>query len=284
MTLKIGTIIGMHEGNYKNLFEKLVKFGLNTCQVCNWNVKFYDTDYETKVACVKQQMKDLEVAPSAVWAGYSGLVCWNFTEGPVTMGLVPEDHRQHRVLELKRGADFAAAIGVRAIITHCGFLPENMTDANFDIIRCAIYDVASYCKSLGIGFWFETGQETPVALLRMIQAVEAMGLDNLGINLDPANLLLYGKGNPIDALNVFGKYVHNIHVKDGFVPTTGTHLGKEAQVGQGMVNFPRFVKRLLEIGFHEEFIIEREIPEGEQQSADIRETIQNLKVWAGEEG
>ncbi|MBP5300534.1 MAG: sugar phosphate isomerase/epimerase [Victivallales bacterium] len=282
MTIKIGTIISILESNYRNLFRKLVDFGLHTCQICNWNVKFYDTDYAEKVASVKQQMKDLQVAPSAVWAGYSGLVCWNFTEGPVTMGLVPEDRRQRRVEDLKCGARFAADIGVRAIITHCGFLPENMTDANFNIIRCAIYDVASYCKSLGIGFWFETGQETPVALLRMIQAVEAMGLDNLGINLDPANLLLYGKGNPCDALNVFGKYVHNIHVKDGFVPTTGTHLGKEAQVGQGMVNFPVFVKKLLSIGFQEEFIIEREIPEGEQQTADIRETIKNLHLWAGE--
>lgn len=146
----------------------------------------------------------------------------------------------------------------------------------------AIAEVVRYCKSLGLEFWFETGQETPVTLLRAIQRLESLGFDNIGINLDPANLLLYGKGNPIDALDVFGKYVKNIHVKDGMVPTNGISLGREVQVGQGMVNFPVFMKKLLSIGFDGEFIIEREIAEDETQARDIMETVGRLQQWADE--
>jgi len=101
-------------------------------------------------------------------------------------------------------------------------------------------------------------------------------MPNLGINLDPANLILYGKGNPIDALDVFGKYVRNIHAKDGLYPTDPMKLGKEAKVGTGRVRFPEFVRRLNEIGFSGEFIIEREIS-GEQQARDILETIKYLQ-------
>ena len=118
------------------------------------------------------------------------------------------------------------------------------------------------------------GQETPVTLLRYIETV---GLGNLGINLDPANLLMYGRGNPIDALEVFGKHVRCIHAKDGRVPTNGMHLGPEVKVGEGMVRYPEFIRRLLEIGFAGDLIIEREIS-GDQQKKDIAATVRYLET------
>ncbi len=281
--MKIGSIITASPKleDCAHIFDRLTSFGLHTCQISNWNPAFYEGDWKARAAVIREQMKEKEVAPAAFWAGYGGKVFWNFTEGPVSMGLVPPAYRAQRILDLCHGADFAAELGLRAIITHCGFLPENMTDPEFLPTALAIAEVARYCKSIGLQFWFETGQETPTTLLRTIQRLEGWGLDNLGINLDPANLLLYGKGNPIDALSVFGQYVRNIHVKDGCVPTNGNNLGAEKQVGQGMVNFPVFVKKLLEIGFDGEYIIEREIPAGEEQTRDIRETIVNLQKWAG---
>ena len=148
-----------------------------------------------------------------------------------------------------------------------------MTDPEFEGVAVAIQEVAQHCKNLGLGFWFETGQETPVTLLRFIETV---GLDNLGINLDPANLLLYGKGNPIDALRVFGKYVRAIHAKDGLPPTNGRELGREVKVGEGSVRYPEFLPALLDLGFDGDLTIEREIS-GEQQNKDIRDTIAYLK-------
>src|SRR5262249_18697261 len=108
-----------------------------------------------------------------------------------------------------------------------------------------------------------------------------VGTSNLGINLDPANLILYGKGNPIDALDVIGPYIRNIHVKDGFYPTDGEHLGKEVTVGQGKVNFPLLLDGLKRLGFTGDLIIEREIS-GEEQIRDIHTTIHNLQQWLQE--
>ena len=79
----------------------------------------------------------------------------------------------------------------------------------------------------------------------------------MGINLDPANLILYGKSNPIDALDVFGEYVRDVHAKDGCYPTDGKNLGKEMPLGTGKVNFPAFIKKLKEIGYDKTLTIER---------------------------
>ncbi|MBQ6257274.1 MAG: sugar phosphate isomerase/epimerase, partial [Clostridia bacterium] len=116
--------------------------------------------------------------------------------------------------------------------------------------------------------------ETPVVLLRLFTAVNT---GNLFINLDPANLILYGKGNPIDALDVFGGLVRGVHAKDGFYPTDGLELGQEVTVGDGKVNFPAFLKRLKEVGYDGSLTIEREIT-GEQQIKDILETQQYLQA------
>ncbi len=281
MDLKIGTIQPIPKTGCDHIFDRIASLGLHTCQLCNWDTSLYDDGERRREALrvIQEQQEAKQVQPCAFWAGYGGIVCWNFVEGPVTMGLVPAAYRAQRVVDLRKGADFAKELGLPAIITHCGFIPENMTDSEFLPVVMGIAEVATHCQSLGLQFWFETGQETPVTLLRAIQRLEELGLKNLGINLDPANLLLYGKGNPIDALSVFGKYVRNIHVKDGCVPLDGRSLGPEKQVGQGMVQYPRFIQRLKEIGFSGEFIIEREIGENEEQLRDIRETMGNLEKW-----
>ena len=245
-------------------------FGLPCAQVCSWNKDLATLDLARKV---KSLAADYGVRLTAIWGGYTGPARWNFTRGPVTLGLVPVTYRQMRIEQLKRWADFAAESGAPALITHCGFLPENMTDPEFEAVAVAIDEVARYCKNLGVGFWFETGQETPVVILRFIEEV---GLDNLGINLDPANLLLYGKGNPIDALYVFGKWVRAIHAKDGMPPTNGRELGREVKVGEGYVRYPKFIPALLDCGFTGDLTIEREIS-GEQQNKDIRDTIGYLQ-------
>ena len=102
----------------------------------------------------------------------------------------------------------------------------------------------------------------------MLRTIEEVGTENLGINLDTANLILYGKANPVDALDVFGKYVRNTHMKDGFYPTDGMHLGKEVPIGQGKADFPAVIAKLKALGYAGPLNIEREIS-GEQQIKDI---------------
>ena len=250
--------------------KTVADFGFKCAQVSSWDMSLATS--ETAKALGKAS-RDLGVRLTAIWGGYSGPLAWNFTRGPVTLGLVPVAYRKRRIEELKRWADFAAEAGAPAVITHCGFLPENMTDPEFELVAVAIQEVAEYCKKLGLGFWFETGQETPVVLLRYI---EEIATGNLGINLDPANLIMYGKGNPLDALRVFGKYVRAVHAKDGMPPTEGRHLGAEVKVGTGCVRYPEFIPALLECGFTGDLTIEREIG-GDAQIRDIRDTAALLR-------
>ena len=238
--------------------------GFGTAQLQNWEMPLYT---RRNIERVKQSCLEHQVRLAAFWGGYTGRRVWDPVQGPVTLGLVPEYFRRTRIDELKRGADFAAAIGAPALITHCGFIPESPSYPDYYPTLNAIYEVALHCKQLGIGFWFETGQETPLTLLRTI---EDLNLPNLGINLDTANLILYGRGNPVDALDVFGKYVRNLHVKDGLFPNSSKQLGEEVPVGQGKADFDRIIPKLYELGFTGELIIEREIAAGPQQLADIR--------------
>ena len=182
---------------------------------------------------------------------------------------------QARVEELKQAALFAKKIGVTDIATHAGFLPENPTDEKYEGVVSALREICAFYKENGINFLFETGQETPVTVLRTIKKI---GLDNVFINFDTANLILYGKGNPVDALRVFGKYVRNTHIKDGVFPEgDGMLLGKETPVGEGLADIPTVLKMLKELGYEGAYTIEREIT-GEEQKRDIAKTAAFLRA------
>ena len=262
---KLGLIVGLSE-NVDESFRKVADVGLATCQLSCWKPDILGPGLSTKV---KEASKRYGVEVSSFWAGHSGKTTWNFIDGPKTIGLVPPATRAARLVELKKGADFAKMIGAPSISTHVGFIPEDLNDPNYPPRVEGLRDLANHCKNNGIGFWFETGQETPTTLLRTF---EDIGTDNLGVNLDPANLILYGRGNPVDALDVFGKYVRGMHAKDGTYPTDGRNLGHETPLGQGKVDFPKLMGRLKELGFKGPVTIEREIS-GAQQEADIRQAI-----------
>ena len=162
-------------------------------------------------------------------------------------------------------SDFAKMLGVQNVVTHAGFIPENPNDPDYIGLVQTVKHIAEHCKGNGQYFLFETGQETPITLKR---AIHDIGLDNLGINFDPANLLMYGKANPIDALDIIGEYVRGVHAKDGDYPVNGKELGVEKSLGQGKVNYPAFISKLKKLGYEGAITIEREIS-GAQQEADI---------------
>jgi len=249
---------------------RVAEFGLKVCQLVSWNADIWSDGLADRV---RRESADSGVRMTSFWCGLPGPAVWDLVDGPRTIGLVPPEYRAERVEALKAGGRFAHRVGLPAVITHLGFIPENPSEPLFAEVVEAVRDVARSLKELGMEFWFETGQETPVTMLRLIETV---GTGNLGINLDSGNLILYGRGNPIDSLDVFGEHVRNIHAKDGLYPTDPMKLGKEVKVGQGRVRFPEFVARLGEIGFAGEYIIEREIS-GRQQSRDIAETVDYLR-------
>lgn len=151
-------------------------------------------------------------------------------------------------------------------MTHVGFIPENPSSSEYFEVVEAVRAIAKHAEDNGQNFLFETGQETPTELVRLISDV---GYENLGVNLDPANLLMYGKANPVDAVEIFGKLIKGVHGKDGVYPTDGYSLGKETRIGDGRVNYPVFMEKLKEMGYNGAITIEREIT-GEKQIEDIR--------------
>ncbi|MDD5483565.1 MAG: sugar phosphate isomerase/epimerase [Kiritimatiellae bacterium] len=251
-------------------FKEMKRYNLKVCQLYSWEPHVWSEELAGRV---RADAKSSGIHITAFWAGWTGPATWNMVDGPGTLGLLPAAYRYHRIMELTKAGDFAQKLGVPAIITHLGFIPENPLDSLFRDMVIAVRAIAQELSKRNLEFWFETGQETPLTLLRLIREV---GAPNLGINLDPANLILYGKGNPIDALDVFGKYVRNIHAKDALCPTDPSQIGREVKVGEGRVRFPEFVRKLKKIGFKGEFIIEREVS-GEQQARDILETTKYLK-------
>ena len=267
--LKLGVMVALSEGPERAI-EKVRDLGLTTCQVSNWNPDLLTPEVASHL---RRAAAERSVEISTFWAGYPGRMVWNFVEGPTTIGLVPPNTRLERTDVLKRASDFARWLGVASITTHVGFIPENLSDPDYRGVVEALTEVATHCRDNGQSFWFETGQETPITLLRTIEDV---GTGNLGINLDPANLLMYGKANPLDSLDVFGGLVRGVHAKDGEYPTNGRQLGVEKPLGEGRVGFHALVPKLKGLGFTGALTIEREV-RGPEQVAGIRQAIQVLE-------
>ncbi|MGA2632028.1 MAG: sugar phosphate isomerase/epimerase family protein [Terriglobia bacterium] len=264
--MRLGLIIHMGR-DPEGALAKVHNLGIPTCQA---GISEYDAEMEKKL---KAGIERYGIEVTAINTAGPGPAVWDFYKGPLTIGLVPREYRAQRVEHLKRASDFAKRCAVPALHTHCGFIPENPNDPVYEETVKAIREVVSHCKGNGQLFLFETGQETPITLLRAIRDV---GLDNQGINLDVANLILYGKANPVDALEVIGPLVRGMHAKDGLYPTDPHKLGEEVPIGQGKVDFPRLFARLKELNYRGPVTIEREI-EGPQQTEDVRKAKEYLE-------
>ena len=191
---------------------------------------------------------------------------WNFIDGPSTIGLVPPKTRAARIDALRQVSDFAKLLRISQVQTHCGFIPENPGDALYPGTVEAIRTVAQHCQGNGQHFLMETGQETPTTMSRAIRDVN---MPNLGVGFDTANLILYGKANPVDAIDILGPHVRSVHAKDGKWPTDPSKLGEEALIGQGLVDFKKVFTRLHQLGYTGAITIERETS-GSQQIEDVK--------------
>jgi L-ribulose-5-phosphate 3-epimerase len=192
---------------------------------------------------------------------------WDFLHGPSTIGLVPRATRAARMDALKQTSDFAALLKIDRVQTHCGFIPEDPADPLYEETVLAIREVAQHCAGNGQMFLMETGQETPTTMSRAIKDVDQ---PNLGVGLDTANLILYGKANPVDAVDIIGPHVRSIHAKDGRWPTDPMKLGEEVLIGTGLVDFEKVFTKLHRLGYTSAVTIERETS-GPQQIADVRD-------------
>ncbi|MGD1154303.1 MAG: sugar phosphate isomerase/epimerase family protein [Terriglobia bacterium] len=257
--MRLGLIVSVQEDADKAL--KLVHdLGIPTCQAST-------DDFSDRVyTALKDAIEKYGIEVTAINSSGGPPNEYDFYEGPLTIGVVPKKYRQQRIDNFRRASDFAKRLGIPAFHTHYGFIPENPNDPEYPGVVEALRQVATHLKGNGQMMLYETGQETPITMLR---AITDAGLDNQFVNLDTANLILYAKGNPLDALDLLGKLVRGVHAKDGLFPTDPKKLGEEVPIGQGKADFPKLIPRLKELGYTGALTIEREIS-GPKQLEDIK--------------
>jgi len=221
------------------------------------------------------RLKELGVTLTCVFGGFEGESYADIPTVERTVGLVPSDTRAARVQEMKEIADFAKLLHCTAVALHLGFVPHETKSPLYGEVLDLTRDICDHCKANGQALHLETGQETADGLLQFIQDV---GRDNLFINFDPANMILYGTGEPIEALRKVGQYVRSVHCKDGkWAQRPGQEWGQEVPLGEGDVNFEKYLRTLQEVGYTGPLTIEREIPqEPERQKAEIGHAAQLL--------
>jgi sugar phosphate isomerase/epimerase len=197
-----------------------------------------------------------------------------------TVGLVPEKTRAERLARTKAVSDAARILGIERIACHIGFVPEDVDDPLYAQVRDVTREICDYCGKNGQAFALETGQEPAKVLLRFIDSVQR---PNLKINFDPANMILYGTGDPIEALEVLREHVVTVHCKDGDWPELDKPeaLGVERALGEGSVGIERYIHKLKEIGYRGVLTIEREEQDAEKRDIDILKAVNLLQRLTG---
>jgi sugar phosphate isomerase/epimerase len=221
------------------------------------------------------RLRELNITLTCVFGGFEGESYADIPTVSRTVGLVPRETRAARVKEMKEIADFAKLLGCRCVALHLGFVPHDVADPLYAEVIDVARDICDHCQANGQALHLETGQETADGLVKFIEDVKR---DNLFINFDPANMILYGTGEPIEALRKVGKYVRSIHCKDGkWAKNPGQEWGQEVPLGDGDVGMENYLRTLKEIGYEGPLTIEREIPqEPERQKAEIGHAVRLL--------
>jgi L-ribulose-5-phosphate 3-epimerase len=184
----------------------------------------------------------------------------------LTGGLVPDATWEKNWKRVQAAAALAHHLSLKLVTFHAGFLPHEETDPAFAKMLARLGDVANLFHAARITLGLETGQETPRDLGRLLQKLKR---PNVGVNFDPANMILYDKGNPIDALHLLGPWIRQVHIKDARRTQVPGTWGQEVPVGSGEVDWPALFAALNQLQFAGHFVIEREA--GSQRVADIRQ-------------
>ena len=237
-----------------------------------------ETRTEAAATAFLAKCADADVTITCVFGGFEGESYADIATTARTVGLVPEETRAARMQEMKEISDFAKLLGVDAVGLHIGFVPEDTSSDSYRNLLTTTRELLDHVKANGQNLHLETGQETADHLLHFINDVDR---DNLFINFDPANMILYGTGEPIDALKKVGQHIRSVHCKDGTWATEGRRgqdWGCEVALGDGDVGMENYLRTLNEIGYDGPLTIEREIPQDPvQQKADIGKAVSLLE-------
>ena len=264
--LAIGVITGFQNGAQAAL-SVVQDLGIPTVQI-GYPAAL---DNEAGVQAIQSALAETGIEITTVFCGFAGESYADIPTVQETVGLVPEATRAQRVEQTLQIAEFAHKIGVSRVAAHIGFVPEDHADPRYTELVEVTRRICNDLQTRGQVFALETGQETAQGLKHFIEDVK---VDNLRVNFDPANMILYGNDEPIPALDILMPWIDGVHAKDGKWPTeegqkTG-QLGEETPLGEGDVNMAAWIKKLLDLGYRGPITIEREIS-GDKQKEDIRQ-------------
>jgi sugar phosphate isomerase/epimerase len=192
-----------------------------------------------------------------------------------TGGYCPEklwDERRQLTLDAGR---LTRELGVRLLTTHVGFIPPS-SSPRYQVMLARIGELATSLGDMGIELTMETGQENAAELL---QFINDMSTRNVHVNFDPANMILYGAGDPVDAIRTLGRHIRHVHVKDATRSAQpGVQWGEEVPFGTGVVIVKEFLAALHAVGYAGPLVIEREA--GNNRVQDVRTAIRTLQTTA----
>jgi sugar phosphate isomerase/epimerase len=272
--MRYGTLLRITDiAAAKDEFLKLKARGFDCCHLVYKPEKYTKEAAEIIIAASKESGIEVE----AIFAGFrDNYTKWNISTDYLDAGINSKKYGSDRIEYLKQAAQFAKWIGTENMLIHGGFVANNPYSDEYLYTLGLYRELALFLKELGLNLLLETGGESPVTLLRLI--TEA-GCDNIYVNLDTANVIMYGYGNPVDATHTLSTLIKSVHVKDGVPPTSPYELGSEVDFGTGFANFDRVFEMLKAISFSGPLIIEREIPDGKQEEK-INQTLNTLKeIW-----
>jgi L-ribulose-5-phosphate 3-epimerase len=262
--MALGLVISP-KGDPRATIARVKDLGLSTCFL---SLDAYIGKFNQALADrIQGALHQFGITATAAEVVGPGKLVWDFMSGPATIGIVPRATRAERMDALKQTSDFAKLLNIPNIQTHCGFIPENPGDPLYAEVVLAIRELADHCAGNRQSFLMETGQETPTTVMRTIKDVNR---PNLGVGLDTANLILYGKANPVDAVTILGPHVRSVHAKDGKWPVNPDLLGQEVLIGTGFVDFRQVFTKLKKLGYSGAISIERETS-GPKQIEDVKQ-------------
>jgi sugar phosphate isomerase/epimerase len=268
--------------------------------VCSWSLEPGSADdLLTKLAAAGGSRLQIALDPirenqGGAWSDFAGLcsrkgvTCVSGMLGTVgedyttldsirrTGGVVPDATWPESWRNIQADADLAQRLGLKLVTFHAGFLPHEPSDPTFPKLQSRVRQVADLFASRGIGLGLETGQEQAETLAAFVKTLDRA---NVGVNLDPANILLYDKGDPVAAVRTLGPWLRQCHVKDAVRTKVPGTWGEEVPVGKGQVDWKAFFPALKEAGFTGNLCIEREA--GSQRVADIRAARAYVEQVAG---
>jgi len=193
-----------------------------------------------------------------------------------TGGVVPDATWDGNWKNIQADAEIAGRLGLKLVTFHAGFLPHEESDPSFAKLQDRVRRIADLFQARGIALGLETGQEVADTLALFLRKLDHKGV---GVNLDPANIILYDKGDPVAAVRTLGPWLKQCHLKDAVRTKVPGTWGEEVVLGTGQIDWKGFFKALSGAGFTGNLCIEREA--GTRREADIRtarEYVEHLSL------